>query len=449
MKKLKLILLLVLIVIVAFSSNLQAFWWLFGRTQNEVYLSYLYLNGLSFDESGEQVTFYRDFLEDGMINIRGRAAIAGGEIGSVMISIDGQETWHDAELSRHGVFEYSFRPQIEQRYEIYVEAMETAGRTNEVEETFKAVTVSNMDYVSLLDNTLDELFSAYIEQNIADFMEYVSWNFVGGDMVLEQALRSDFNNLGSIEISYEIVNTAVDKDGRIFSSIAFNRRVISSRTGATFTDRGITEFTFSLTDKGPKLYSMKMPLIFGISDWSNLATGKVESTENEENIITYETGDVGKEDIKDLDDTFQRKDENIQTGEITLQSEYPYGTEAYHFDTGLITDGTGMYGSDEGILWIGHVGVLELYNGYELNEFNLNAISEVPENGYGFVQVFELGGLNSTDSIGECFAVKTAAGNYAIIQITDVKVTQIDTYIYFYPEITFSYKYRDDGRRDF
>ena len=229
-------------------TNAEAFWWLFGRTQDEVHFSYLYINNTPYDESQESITLYKDFMPDGLVHIRGRALAGRRKIGSVMVSLDGKETWQEAMLSDNGAFEFSFKPEIGHPYQVYVEAMETAGRTNDVDETFRIVTVSESDIRSRVVDTLNRLFDAYTSRNTRGFMELVSPYFTGDRLLLEQAVNKDFRFFDDIQVRHSLESVSTDSEGRAFALVSYTRSVVASADGKTYRDNGLTGFSFNPED---------------------------------------------------------------------------------------------------------------------------------------------------------------------------------------------------------
>ena len=58
MKKLA-VFLIVSALLLGMAGSSEAFWWLFGQTKDEVSMSYLFINDISFDESGDVVLYTR------------------------------------------------------------------------------------------------------------------------------------------------------------------------------------------------------------------------------------------------------------------------------------------------------------------------------------------------------------------------------------------------------
>lgn len=254
----------------------DAKWWIFGKGGGEVGLKYLRVNGTPADEAGRKIVLYRETLgSDGLVTIKGRAAAGRNKVGSVRISIDDKATWQDAKLADNGAFEFYFRPEEGRKYALLVEVTDTAGKTNKVDDTRKELELSSDKIQGRIRETLDAMFTAYSGERLQPFMAHVGDDFAGDKLLLERAVRKDFDSLNGIVMRYTLNNIASGSDGKVFVSVTYNRFVVSNRTGASNTDSGATEFVFSLKDGKPVLYSMKQPLMFGLSDADNVATGTV------------------------------------------------------------------------------------------------------------------------------------------------------------------------------
>jgi hypothetical protein len=289
---LKKILLFTLLMSCVFSSNALAKWWIFGQSEETVATSYLYLNDISFNELDEQVTLYRDMLPGGRVILRGKAQSGKSRIGKVEVSLDKKETWQPAAKSADGSFEFSFIPELNRTYPLYVKILDTSGKSNEVDETFREITVSNADISALVRQALDAMVRAYQEEEPRSFMAYVDANFAGDAVVLDRAIRKDFTAFDALHLTYTLNNVASGAKGKVFVALSYNRQVTSARSGGTLTDRGLTEFIFNLTAGKAKVSAMKQPLLFGLSEASEVATGIVNSGENDEILILDETGNL-------------------------------------------------------------------------------------------------------------------------------------------------------------
>jgi len=262
-----------------FTNTAEAKWWIFGQSENEISTRYLYLNGVSYDELGNKVTVYRETMPEGRLVLRGKAGTTSSQVGVVQVSRDGKATWQEAARSDDGTFEYAFKPEIGKSYLMYVKIMDTTGKSNDVEATRKEVTVSDQNISALVRKALDELIAAYRAEDPRGFMNLVSPDFSADAAILDRAIRRDFTAFDNIDLRYTLNNVTSAGSGKVFVSLSFTRGVTSTRSGKTLTDKGSTEFVFSMEEKGPKVFSMKNPLIFGLSDAENVATGTVPSSE--------------------------------------------------------------------------------------------------------------------------------------------------------------------------
>ncbi|MFA6433556.1 MAG: hypothetical protein WCW52_02560 [Elusimicrobiales bacterium] len=269
-------LLLILTTMTAISASADAKWWIFGKSNDEVGLKYLYVNNISADETGPKIKLFRETLaSDGLIKISGKASAGRSAVGAVRLTLDDKASWTDIKFADNGAFEYSFRPETGKTYAMLLEVTDTAGKTNKVEDTRKELSLSGENIQAGVRGTLDAMFDAYSRENLGKFMGYVGDDFAGDKDILERAVKRDFDALSSINLRYTINNIAAGAQGRVFVSVTYNRMVFVNKTGASNTDAGATEFVFDSKDGRLSLFSMKQPLMFGLSDAENVATGTV------------------------------------------------------------------------------------------------------------------------------------------------------------------------------
>ena len=197
------ILLLPLLLIFAF-TNANAKWWIFGQNENSVDVSYLYINSLSFDSTKKELVISKDSLDNGYLHIRGKANAGSSNIGRVLITLDGKKTWQKAKLTRDGAFDFSFEPELNKKYDVYVQILDTTGKSNDIEDTHKIVSVSDKNMREIVQASLNHLKQAYSDEDLSGFMRYVSGDFTGDDSALELALRKDFSAFDNIQINFTI-----------------------------------------------------------------------------------------------------------------------------------------------------------------------------------------------------------------------------------------------------
>lgn len=229
--------------------------------------------------------------------------------------------------------------------------------------------------------------------------------------------------------------------------------VISTKTGKSYTDRGTTEFVFKIGDKGPKVYSMKFPLIFGLSDAGNVATGVVRTVSQDKVLVVDDKGNV---DTKPLDEAVKiMKEESIsevQSGTFTLETkEISQGILRFMhcfgfvFEDNIRTDGIppaygGTYDNYDVYLEINLLFLNSGVSAVDLGIKNINDIKEVPATGYTSQPIPVQG------NIGRAYALKLANGKYAIIEIVSFTLISSSP---LHTKATFRYKYQPDGSRKF
>lgn len=266
--------------LVGFAADSEAKWWIFGQSEDEVATRYLYLNDISYDELGDKVTLYRELLPNGQATLKGRGQAGRNKVGTVQISLDNGATWQKADLAADGSFIYKFTPRLGETYQLNVKILDTAGKSNDVEATRKELTVSDGDVTSVIRAALDAMIAAYQDEDPRAFMRHVDENFAGDATILDRGVRKDFTLFDNLRLTYQLNNVAAGSGGKIFASFTFARQVTSARDARTYEDRGVTEFIFKLHADQALVTAMKHPLIFGLSEAADVATGVTNSAEN-------------------------------------------------------------------------------------------------------------------------------------------------------------------------
>jgi len=285
----KLLILAAAVLVLAGSADAK--WWIFGKSKTEVGLKYLHINKVSADETGPKIKVFREMLgADGLVKITGRAS--GGKTGAVRITLDDKATWVDVKFADNGTFEHAFKPEPGRTYAMLIEVTDTSGKTNKPEETRKEITLSEENIQAKVKEALDALFAAYSAENLQKFMAGVGEDFAGDKAILERAVKRDFDALSNISLRYTLNNVAAGAQGRVFVSLTFNRLVFVNKSGQTSTDSGSTEFVFGSAEGRLALYSMKQPLIFGLSDAEGVATGEVLGNTGS-TLVLDESGNLG------------------------------------------------------------------------------------------------------------------------------------------------------------
>lgn len=434
MKNIKTNLLISFLILILTAVNADAKWWIFGQSNDEVNINYLYLNKIAYDESGEKVTIYKETLQDGLIYITGKASTKKGKLGGVRITTNNKEKWEEAKFSDNGAFEYSFRPELNKDYVLFIEIMDTAGKTNDIELTRKEVKISDQNIMNLIKETLDKMIEAYRNEDPTRFMSYISDDFTGDEANLDRAVRRDFNAFDNIDLRYTLNNITAGSKGMVYVSINFNRSVISTKDGKPYTDKGITEFIFQL---GPaRVYNMKNPLIFGLSDAENVAVGTVKSSSGELNISLNETNTVA------LTADGTTADSSVVSGTVTLTTVDPFTNfQGFIFadeDVTSETNAASINGDFGMAIEGGPMALVTPRGGVKIKKrasTTLAQITTADESGYG--------DWADAGQAGDSYVFKLSDNTYGVIEITNLTGGAIPR------NGTIRYKYQPNGTRNF
>lgn len=175
------------------------------------------------------------------------------------------------------------------RYTV-ISTADSGARSNDSTRARDVIIPRNQSVQAVLKQVINRLIRAYKTEDPQRFMELVSDDYTGGKLNLDSAVRRDFTLLDNIEIQATLTGFAVDSEGYAHVSLTYSRYVTSARSGGSLQDKGLTEMVFKMDDKRFRLYSMKKPLIFGLSDAENVASGKVNSGGDDEILVIEDNG---------------------------------------------------------------------------------------------------------------------------------------------------------------
>jgi hypothetical protein len=423
------------------AASVHAKWWIFGQSEDEVSIKYLYLNEISADEANAKMTVYKEFLPDGAIILRGKASALKAKIASVRVTTDGKEKWDKAKFSEDGGFEYRFIPEIGKNYVVYIEVTNTAGKTNKVEETRREITLSDKNIRGMVQQILSQMAEAYKNEEAGRFMGYVSDDFAGDYTLLDAAIRKDFSALNNITLNFTISNIATDPKGKVFVSLNYSRMAMSASGGRALSDKGATEFVFTLGDGGIKLYAMKFPLLFGLSDAANVATGIVVSSGNEPTLVLSQTGGLVALPFDQAAKAATEGQAGI--GSASMDTNPPVTFESFSFaDEDKTTEVwahncDGNISGDFGVMGTNHhlttkTGVLVA----DLGVKSIDSVTAAPGSGYIDPKSGSYGCPSSYKLFsGHVYVFQLPGGAYGIIEVTTFSGTKT----------FFKYKYSSSG----
>ena len=294
------------------------------------------------------------------------------------------------------------------------------------------------NYEQLVRAALVDLATAYQQENLRGFMQLVSPDFLGDDFLLDRALRRDYRAFDNINLRLSVNSINVDTRGRAKVLVNYNRSVTAQQDGKVYSDRGITLFTFHLQGGKVKLYDMKYPILFGLSEASQLATGDVKSSENAMVLSIDRKGQVSvlpyNEARNVAEQSGVKRGNNVRLRAIGFYGPY----ECWSFEDNRRTQSADLHHFDGDILFEGAGIALRSGTLYkELSAIDISAVTEAPDPS---VTTYSSGWLHIGDILNKVVALKLSNGHFALIQVVSHPN---------FTEMYFDYKYQPSGSRSF
>lgn len=308
------------------------------------------------------------------------------------------------------------------------------------------------DYQQQVRETLAALVANYQQENLSGFMRTVSPNFLGDDFLLDRALRKDFRNFDNINLRLAINSINTDARGRAQVYVHFNRSVTAQKDGRMYSDHGIAQFTFHLHNGKVKLYDMKYPILFGVSEASLLATGEVRSAENANLLTVNRRGEVSVLPYNEAkavsEQSGVKRGTNIRLiFSSDMAAPGSLRSQGWSFADNRRTEVSSYHDIDgDFVLRIQWLDLRPGTSYRQLSATDVSEVSEVPDPlAYPYISNNELPpSPDLLDAvIGKVFALKLSTGKYAVIKIVDY------TFMHGAVEMYFDYKYQPSGSRSF
>lgn len=416
-KKLKAALLLaVCLTIFAPAASFGA-WWDFGKKNDLPEVTDLKFNKFSADNVEERLTLGRDTLDAGMVIIRGRADAGDGVIGKVEISFDGGQKWQSATLGDRGNFTYEFKPTLGEEYEFRIKALSTTGKASDLEDHSFVFSVSEKSDEDAVRKAFAELLAHYMREDYSSFMALVSEDFEGNKGELEDAVSDDFSFFDNIRIDPSITRiVAFDNSYEVY--FTFNRQLLATKSGTLLKDSAATSMILKREGDTFKLREMAAPLIFGVSNPSEIATSVTGESVGQEVIVVDRDGNASK---NALPDQVQNISGGVPEENGTISTNFWY----FDFDLGSEDSNNGDVMFEFNALFPSG-GITELATSFD-------STTQVPEGPYPGQPAFNL-------AVGKVFAVQRTDHTYVLMEITAVDPGN---------SVSFRYKHQTDGSRNF
>lgn len=301
------------LVLLTLAQTASAQWWRFGSDASQPVFSDLLFNNVSALRVERSLQFSQEDLDSKKVVVRGRAEVGQGNIGRVEASLDDGISWTPIPVGERGLFAFELTPELERAYRFKIRALSTTGQSSDEAEHAFEFKVVREDNRALARAAFQQLLERYMGRDRSGFMALVSREFLGNETALDSALGNDFRFFDSIRIEPTIHRMAAS-DNRWTIYFNFRRQVRSVRSGQMLQDQAQTSVTLIRDGDGYKLQELAAPLIFGVSDPSNVAT--------------YVTGESVGTPVLTV---------NEKTGEVTTQKQ---GQTTDAQGSGRVTQGT-------------------------------------------------------------------------------------------------------------
>ncbi|MCK4810380.1 MAG: hypothetical protein KAS99_05555 [Candidatus Omnitrophica bacterium] len=382
------------LVLSAYNFEAQAKWWIFGKAEDVPEITSIFIGSLEITNiSADELILDKSNLEADDIVIKGFAAKGEAPLAMAKISFDGGGTWVDVNI-KGGTFIYRFAIEENEEYRPQFKVIDTAGKESDVRDLpqftliYRAVSMQEV-----VEEVKQAIVDAYVSENLARFMSYVSDSFTGDVFALEEAVQSDFTIYDNMNVDVTIQQ--VDKSGdRVNADFTYEWSAIETSTGSIVNDSGRSSFIFVQEQGSYKVLTMACPILFGMSEASEISTGFYHSS------LPIQTASIN--DGGSIDFTTGSVDPSGTTGDI----QYDSASGLWH-----------VAGSGAGL--------------YELSCFGtLGEYTTVSSESSSYLSA--IGAISN----GQIYAVMCANGNYAIFKIVSGAGT---------PPLSIGYKYQPNG----
>ncbi len=419
---------LVFAMAIFFPQTGSAAWWKFGRNEDVPEIDGLKFNSVNAEDVSETLLMGKDDLVNGKVIIRGRAELGKGTVGKVEVTTDGGKTWKKAVLGDRGMFTFELTPQPDEEYEFSIKALSTTGKSNDVEDSTFSFMVSSKLNTDSVKKVFMALLRHYMAENHSRFMELVSPDFEGDHSALDDAITDDFRFFDSIRIEPNITRI-IGFDNNFEVYFTFNRQLQAAKTGQLLRDAAATSVTFTRGGDSFQVLELASPLVFGVSNPSEVATGFTEESEGTLVIVVGENGQASLGEAKedDLDGV-----DGVEDGEETLTS-IPNNPEGFGFADAAVAPcpnhtcpGNLDFYIEQDMLWCTDCKIMEIGTDFD-------DVTSVPDQVYAFDEIHP--------QVGVTYAINLGDGGFAIIEFSQYDVNHAlgET------TATFRYKYNPSG----
>ena len=231
---------------------------------DEIRLEYLYINKKMTPETEKKMALFRELLSGGRVSITGKIADTA-KAKAVEVSIDNKSTWRKVRSTKKNTFRYSFRAEKGATYGLLIRITDAKGNTNNIENTFKGITILDRSLYNAVGDALNSMIEAYQGKALGSFMACVDGSFTGEKVEYEKSVQNDFSALNDIIIHYTLNSVTPDYKDKVSVALNFDRSYTVVKTGKRRSDEGSTVMIFRIDNGKLGLYSVRGQPLFGFT----------------------------------------------------------------------------------------------------------------------------------------------------------------------------------------
>lgn len=397
----------------------QAKWWIFGKAEDVPEISSLFIGNIEVVGMSEKMLLLDSSnLQGRSVVVKGFAVKAEAPLAVAKISLDEGQTWEDIEIKDNS-FIYQFEPEENREYKPQFKVMDTAGSESDTRDLpLFTLIYKPVDVSKIVEENLRAMIAQYITKNLAGFMQYIADSFIGDQFALEEAIQSDFRRYDNINVDITI-QQVIKSGNQAIANFEFEWRGIKKSDGSMVNPlRGKTSYTFQQEGDKYKLLAMASPIIFGISQASEVNSSSLSSV-SDATATTFSSQDIYGGSLA------------VYTATLPSGSGINFATQAVTPGAGDVIFNTGCgAGALDGL-----TGGAQIY--FLSCSGSLSSQTSAPDpSASGWMDEYSFPG---TDYL---FAVKRSNNTYAIFKITVGDSSCTET------SITIQYKYQSDGSRN-
>ncbi len=287
------------------------------------------------------------------------------------------------------------------------------------EEGKKSISIDIKDYNLEAKAALQELADAYSAKRRTAFMRLVSPDFSGDVSTFEDALVKDFRTYSSVNLSLTPDRVVVQGD---MASVEFHYNLtVVNEQGVNKTFSGRSNYTFRREEGKVRLYKMDKPVIFG----NSLPASENPMDAGQNSLSAAGSAAPGVQDTIRGSAEITAATPGGAGGPGAPGSGFSFNTQSATLPADASTD---IFVDPSNKIWASRGGTI-----VTIGACNLESVASAPGT---------ITGTSAAAAAGECYAVKTAAGKYAVLRVTWIPSIAAH-------DLGFTYKFQPGGSNAF